>query len=149
VTSPDGGVLVGHAHQRLSEGLRHWLQASFEVVYMVGDRASLIDGAGKLQPTLMVLDLALAEGDLAALCAELHGRAPASRLLLLSEYDDAGADAAALSAGVDGVVHTAALAAELSCAVDALLAGGRYVSAAPARPSDAVRRVEPASRSGR
>jgi DNA-binding NarL/FixJ family response regulator len=128
-----GGVLVGHAHQRLSEGLRHWLQASFEVVYMVGDRASLVEGAGNLQPVLMVVDLALAEGDLASLVAELHALAPASRMLLLSDYDDAGADAAALSAGADGVVHKATLAAELSAAVEAVLEGRRYTSA-PAVP---------------
>ena len=52
-----GGVLLGRAHQRLAEVLHPWLQASFEVVYMVGDPA-------------------LAEGDLAALSGELHRRAP-------------------------------------------------------------------------
>lgn len=135
-----GGVLVGHAHPRLSEGLRHWLQASFEAVFVVGDRASLLDGAMRLQPALMVVDLGLAEGDLAALSAELHRRSPASRLLLLSDYEDAGADAAALSAGVDGVVHRATLAAELFTAVDTVLAGRRYVAAACR---------EPASRGGR
>lgn len=146
MTHHTGGVLVGHAHQRLSEGLRHWLQASFDGVYMVGDRASLVEGARKLQPALMVVDLALAAGDLAALAAELHALAPTSRLLLLSDYDDAGADAAALSAGADGVVHKATLAAELSAAVDTVLAGQRYVCAAPAPPGDAGARIDPALR---
>ena len=120
-----GGVLVGHAHQRLSEGLRQWLQASFEFAYMVGDRASLCEGAQRLQPALMVVDLALAGGDLAGLSAELHCRAPSSRLLLLSDSDDAGADAAALSVGVDGVVHKSRLPVELE-AIDTVLAGHRY-----------------------
>jgi DNA-binding NarL/FixJ family response regulator len=137
-----GGVLVGHAHQRLSEGLRHWLQACFDGVYMVSDRTSLVEGARKLQPALMVVDLALAGGDLVALAAKLRGLAPASRLLLLSDHDAAGADAAALSAGVDGVVHKATLAAELSAAVDTVLAGRRYVSPPHALP-------EPAERGGR
>ena len=65
-------MLVGHAHQRLSEGLRAWLLASFEGVFMVADRPSLIDGAHKLQPALLVVDLALAEGDLAGLAAKLR-----------------------------------------------------------------------------
>jgi two-component system response regulator DesR len=137
VTHHAGGVLVGHAHQRLSEGLRHWLQASFDSVYMVGDRASLVEGARKLQPALMVVDLALAAGDLASLAAELHALAPGSRVLLLSDYDEAGADAAALSAGADGVVHLATLAAELSAAVDTVLAGRQYVPLAAARPGGA------------
>jgi DNA-binding NarL/FixJ family response regulator len=138
VTAHAGGVLVGHAHQRLSEGLRHWLKASFEVVYMVGDWVSLVEGAQRLQPALMVVDLALAEGKLAALSAELHRRAPTSRLLLLSDYEDAGADAVALSAGVDGVVHKATLAAELSAAVDTVLSGQRYVPPGAAGAGGAV-----------
>lgn len=130
-----GGVLVGHAHRRLSEGLRDWLQASFDSVVMVSDRTSLVDAAGKLKPTLLVLDLALAEGDLASLAAELRALAPASRMLLLSDYDDAGADAAVLSAGADGVVHKSSLAADLSAAVEAVLAGRRFTPphAAPRR----------------
>lgn len=143
-----GGVLVGHAHQRLSEGLRHWLQASFDSVYMVGDRGSLVEGARKLQPALMVVDVALAQGDLATLAAALHALAPASRMLLLSDYEDAGADAAALAAGADGVVHKATLTTELSAAVDTVLAGRRYGCAAPARPGAAGPRVDPAARGG-
>ena len=123
-----GGVLVGHAHQRLSEGLRGWLQASFDGVYMVADRTSLIEGAHRLQPVLVVVDLALAEGDVAALLAELQREAPHSPALLLSDYDDARVDDAALAAGAAGVVHKASLAADLSAAVEAVLAGRRFTS---------------------
>ena len=42
-----------------------------------------------------LVDLALAGGDLPSLVAELHARAPGSRTLLLSDYDDPLADAAA------------------------------------------------------
>jgi DNA-binding NarL/FixJ family response regulator len=131
-------VLVGHAHPRLSEGLRAWLLASFEGVFMVADRPSLIDGANKLQPALLVVDLALAEGDLAALMAELRRQAPASRTLLLSDYEDPQVEAAVLSAGADGVVCKASLAADLSAAVDAVLAGRRFISASAAHPGDSA-----------
>jgi DNA-binding NarL/FixJ family response regulator len=117
-----GCVLLGHRQQRLSEGLRGLLQASFEGVFIVADQPSLIDGAHKLQPALMVIDLALAGGNVASLLAELRSQAPRSCTLLLSDYDDAHADAAILSAGADGVVHTATLAADLSDVVDAVLA---------------------------
>lgn len=123
-----GGVLVAHSHQRLSEGLRGWLQASFDGVYMVADRTSLIEGAHRLQPVLVVVDLALAEGNVAALLAELQREAPHSPALLLSDYDDARVDAAALAAGAAGVVHKSSLAADLSAAVEAVLAGGRFGS---------------------
>ncbi len=90
---------------------------------MVADRPSLIEGAHRLQPALMVVDLALAEGSLASLLAELRTQAPHSPALLLSEYDDAGLDAAALAAGAAGVLHKSSLAADLPAAVDAVLAG--------------------------
>ena len=50
------------------------------------------------------LDIALAEGQLAALLAELRSHAPHSPALLLSDYDDAHIDAVALAAGAAGVV---------------------------------------------
>lgn len=121
-------MLVGHVHQRLSEGLRGLLQTSFEGVFMVADRPSLIEGAGKLQPVLVVADIALAEGHLAELLAELRQRAPHAFTLLLSDYDDPDVDAAALSAGADGIVHKTSLANDLLAAVDTVLAGRRFVS---------------------
>jgi len=121
-------VLVGPTHQRLSEGLRDWLAASFDGVFMVADQPSLIEGAHKLQPALVVIDLALAAGSLAPLLAELRRQAPASRMLLLSDYDDPGVDAAALTAGADGVVHKASLATDLAAAVDAVLTGRPFTS---------------------
>ena len=121
-------ALVGHAHQRLSEGLRGWLQASFDNVFMVADAASLIAGAARLQPRLAVVDLALAEGRLGPLLAELQQRAPRCRTLVLSDYDDAHIDASILSAGADGVVRTASLAADLPGAVEAVLDGRRFTS---------------------
>lgn len=123
-----GGVLVGQPHQRLSEGLRGWLQASFDGVFMVADRSSLIEGAHRLQPVLLVVDMALAEGNLAALLAELQSQAPHSPTLLLSDYDDARIDTAALAAGAAGVVHKSSLAAELLPAVEAVLAGRRFTA---------------------
>ena len=129
-----GCVLVGHAHQRLSEGLRTWLRASFDGAFMVADTASLTEGTDKLQPELVVLDLGLAEGRLEPLLAELHQRSPHSRVLVLSDYDDPRLDALILSNGADGVVHKTALAHELSAAVAAVMSGQRFgdVGNAPA-----------------
>lgn len=120
-----GCVLLAHAHQRLSEGLRGWLQASFDGVFVVADQPSLIDGARKLQPALVVIDLALAGGELAALLAELRSRAPRSATLLLSDHDDAHADASILAAGADGVVHMTSLGTQFFPAVEAALAARR------------------------
>ena len=119
-------ALVGHEHQRLTEGLRSWLLASFDGVFMVADAASLSEGARKLQPELLVVDLSLAAGRLGGLLAGLRQRAPNARVLVLSDYDDPRLDALILSDGADGVVHKTALASDLDPAVDAVLAGHRF-----------------------
>lgn len=123
-----GCVLLGHARQRLSEGLRGMLGASFEQAFIVTDRVSLLEGATRLQPMLVVADLALADGNPGALIAELRSRVPGVRTLLLCDHDDPLVDAAALAAGADGVLGNASLANELYAAIDTLLAGGRYTS---------------------
>ena len=123
-----GCVLLGHAQQRLSEGLRGMLGASFEQAFIVTDRVSLLEGATRLQPMLVVADLALADGNPGALIAELRSRAPGVRTLLLCDHDDPLVDAAALAAGADGVLGNASLADELYAAIETLLAGGRYTS---------------------
>jgi DNA-binding NarL/FixJ family response regulator len=123
-----GRVLVGHPHQRLSEGLRDWLQASFAGVFIVADRSSLLDGALKLQPALVIVDRTLAAGDVGGMLDELHRGAPASRILLISGSQVSDADLAALSPGRDGIAHTDALVRDLSAAVDAVLAGRDFVA---------------------
>ncbi len=123
-----GRVLLCHAQPRLSEGLRGMLDASFGQTFIVADRVSLLDGAARLRPELVLLDIALAEGNLAALIDELHRVAPETRTLLLSDYDDPWIDASALAAGADGVVSKASLATHLYAAIDTVLAGGRYAS---------------------
>ena len=120
-------MLLASLHPRLADGLRGLMEASFESVFIVADSHSLRRGARTLQPALMVIDLTLAEGRLDALLTDLRRLAPQSRTLLLSDYDDPGADAAALDAGAAGVLHKTTLAADLSSAVDAVLAGQRYL----------------------
>ena len=121
-------MLVGHGHPRLSEGLRDWLQASFDAVFVVADRPSLIAGAGKLQPRLVFVDMALADGDVGTLLSDLRRNATAAHTLLLSDHDSAQVDAAVLAAGADGVLHKRALATDLVDAVDTVLAGRRFAT---------------------
>lgn len=121
-------VLVADRNHRLSEGIRGLLETTFDKVFMVADQASLIEGAQRLAPTLVVVDVSLAQGDLAELLGSIHESAPAAKVLLLSVHDEGAVATSALEAGADGFVFKRAIASDLLPAVDALLAGGRYVS---------------------
>ena len=123
-------VLLGERHHSLSEGVRGLLETTFSIVFTVADATSLIEGAARLQPTFVVVDLALAGGDLPWLLGRLRERAPAAKVLLLSVHDECTIASDALAAGADGLVVKRQIAAELLPAVDAILAGRQFVSSA-------------------
>lgn len=95
---------------------------------MVADPTSLTEGAGRLQPELVVVDIALAEGNLADLLHAIRDRAPAAKVLLLSAHDEPTVASAAFAAGADGFVLKRAIATDLLQAVDAVIAGRRFLS---------------------
>jgi DNA-binding NarL/FixJ family response regulator len=121
-------VLLAERHHDLRDGVRGLFETSFDTVFMVADEASLLEGAGRLRPALVVIDIALSGGDLAGLLARVSERAPGSKLLVLSVHDEITVAEAALAAGADGIVLKRSLSSDLMLAVDALRAGRRYLS---------------------
>jgi DNA-binding NarL/FixJ family response regulator len=77
-----------------------------------------------------VVDLSLAQGDSLSLLRKLHERAPTAKLLLLSVHDEPAITSSVLAAGADGVVLKRSIATDLLPAVDAIVAGKRFVSPA-------------------
>jgi DNA-binding NarL/FixJ family response regulator len=121
-------VLLADRHHGLRDSVRGLLETAFETVFMVADEASLIAGAGRLKPAVVVLDLSLSAGDLPGLLGRIGTHAPDAKVLLLSVHDERTVAESALAAGADAVVLKRSLATDLMSAVDALLAGQRYLS---------------------
>lgn len=119
-------VLIADSHHGLFEGIRGLLETTFGKVFLVTDKESLTEGAARLQPTVIVLDISYAAGDLPGLVRELRQCAPATKLLLLSVHDEPTVITSAIKAGADGFIVKRAIASELLPAIDAVLAGGRY-----------------------
>src|SRR5262245_14711392 len=94
---------------------------------MVADENSLLEGAARLQPAVVVLDVSFAAGNMTELLARLRERARGAKVLLLSAYDEPTLAAAALIAGASGVVLKQKLATDLMPAVDALIAGELFL----------------------
>ncbi len=120
-------VLLADRHHGLSEGIRGLLESSFNSVFLVADETSLIEGAGLLRPAVVVVDLSLGAGDVVGLLRELRARAPGAKVLLLSVHDEPSVLRSAVAAGADGVVLKRAIATDLLPAVDAILAGQRFI----------------------
>jgi len=121
-------VLLADAHHGLRDGVRGLLETEFETVFMVANEASLLEGAGRLKPAIVVVDLSLAAGDLRGLLVRVTERAPGSKVLMLTVHDETTVAKAALAAGAEAVVLKSRLATDLLAAVDALRAGRRYLS---------------------
>lgn len=121
-------VLLADRHHGLRDGVRGLLETEFETVFMVADEASLLEGAERLRPEVVVVDLSLSAGDLRGLLGRIIARAPGAKMLLLSVHDEASVAKSALSAGADAVVLKRSLATDLVPALEALLAGKHYLS---------------------
>lgn len=121
-------MLLADRHHGLRDGVRGLLETEFETVFMVADEASLLEGAGRLKPPIVVLDLSFAGGDLCSLLARLTERSPASKVLMLTVHDECTVAKAALAAGAEAVVLKSRLATDLLPAVDALRGGRRFLS---------------------
>ena len=133
VAATSACVLIADQDNGLFARIRGLLETTFDQVFLVTDKSSLIEGAGRLQPTVILMDLSHAAGDLPGLMRQLRDKARAARLLLLSVHDGPTVVAAAIASGADGLVIKRAIGRDLMPAVDALLAGQRYFdsSAAP------------------
>jgi DNA-binding NarL/FixJ family response regulator len=119
-------VLLADRHHGLSEGIRGLLESEFRAVVMVADETSLIESADRLQPSLVVADLALARGEGFGWLRRLLARCPESRVIVLSAYDELTVMQAAFEAGAAGFVRKREIASQLLNAVDEVLTGHRY-----------------------
>ena len=121
-------VLLADRHHGLMEGVRGLLETAFGTVFMVGDEASLIAGVERLEPSVTVVDLALAGGNWLKLLRTLRARSPASKVIVLSMYDEFSVVRAAMGAGVHGFVLKRAIATDILDAIASVLRGESYIS---------------------
>jgi len=125
-------VLLADRHHGLTEGIRGLLETSFDAVVMVADEKSCLESAERLRPSLVVADLALAAGESFGWLRRLLVRCPGSRVIVLSTHEEFTVAQSALEAGAAGFVLKREIASQLLQAVEAVLAGQRYLPAGAA-----------------
>jgi two-component system secretion response regulator SsrB len=111
-------VLLADRHHGLTEGVRGLLETAFGTVVMVADETSLLEGAGRLQPDLAVVDLSLARDHGLGWLRSLRQRCPGLKVIVLSVHDEEAVRLAAMAAGADAFVLKRAIATDLLAAVE-------------------------------
>lgn len=126
-------VLLADDHRLMREGLRALLGEQCEIVGEAASGEETLALTVKTRPQVVVLDLQMPGiGGLAA-AHRLARTAPATRVLVLSQYSDEEYVVEALAeAGVAGYLVKTDAAAELSNAIRTVAAGKRYLSPAVA-----------------
>jgi len=121
-------VLLADRHHGLTEGIRDLLATMFDAVVMVADETSLQEGAVRLQPSVAVVDLALARDNGLDVVKRLRARSADLKLILLSQHDETSACLATLEAGANAFVLKRAIATDLLPAIEAVQAGRVFIS---------------------
>lgn len=131
MTSPIRILLVDD-HPMVREGLVARLQAvpRFEVVGEAGGRSDALALLARVLPDVVLMDVGLKDGNGISLGAEMLAAQPALKLLMFSMYDNPEYVQRALTAGARGYVLKDAPAQEIVTAIDAVAAGGTFLSAA-------------------
>ena len=119
-------------HPLVRDGLRARLDPlpGIEIVGEAGSAAEALALIERLQPDLVLADVGMKEMNGIELAALLQQRQPAVRVVMLSMYDNPEYVQQALQAGARGYVLKDAPAAEIVAAIDAVSAGGTFLSPA-------------------
>jgi len=119
-------VLIVDDHSAVREGIEALLagEPGLEPVGSAGRAEDALELAQQTRPDVAIVDFQLGDRDGLSLCCQLKELPEPARVVLYSAYADGPLALAGVIAGADGVVHKAALAAEL-CDTLRAVAGGR------------------------
>ena len=125
-------LLLVDDHPLVRDGLRARLGAvpGFEVVGEAGDAAEALAQLAAGRPQIVLMDVGMKHTSGIELAALLLEREPGLRVLMLSMYDNPEYVQRALQAGARGYVLKDAPASEIVAAIEAVAAGGTFLSPA-------------------
>lgn len=119
-------------HPLVRDGLRARLGPlpGLEIVGEAGSAAEALEGIAEVRPDLVLADVGMKGMSGIELASHLHASQPDVRVLMLSMYDNPEYVQQALQAGARGYVLKDAPAAEIVAAIEAVAAGGTFLSSA-------------------
>ena len=124
-------LMLADDHKLLRAGLRLLLQRKpeIEIVGEAEDGEQTLSMFEELQPDLLLLDLSMPKMNGIDCLKEILSRHEKAKVLVLTMHEDKHHIRLAMQAGAAGYIHKSAADAELFQAIDAIRAGGLYLSA--------------------
>lgn len=128
-------VLVVDDHTLLRDGICALLDLvpDIEVVGEAGNGKEALERVRELLPDVVLMDLEMPVTDGLEASRRIHTRYPETKVLILSQHDDASHVLDAVEAGVKGFVGKTAASAELAAGIRSVYRGDSYLSPAAAR----------------
>ncbi len=123
-------VLLADDHVVFTDGIIRILKEHFDVVGTVADGSSLLEAASRLHPDVIVSDISMPTLSGLEGLRQLQANHVASRMIFLTMHADAGLAAEAFRLGAKGFVLKQSSGDELVKAIDEVLQGHTYLSAA-------------------
>jgi DNA-binding NarL/FixJ family response regulator len=133
-------VLLADDHRIVVEGLRSLLAGEFELVGIAEDGRAMISAAKKLEPDVIVADIAMPRLNGIDAFILLRKDMPRVKVVFLSMHMEVAYARRALEAGAMGFVLKHAAAAELIVAIRTALSGSVYIT--PALTGELVRAMQ-------
>ena len=134
-TIPNINIMLVDDHPLVRDGLRARLETAphFRVVAEAANGTDAVERAGQGDVDLVLMDINMPGGSGLEATAQLHARCPDVAVMVLSMHDKLEYVTQAMAAGARGYVLKDAPGKDIVMAIDSVMAGGIYYSAALAR----------------
>jgi DNA-binding NarL/FixJ family response regulator len=139
-------VLLADDHQMLLDALKKVLEPRYEVVGTVSDGRELLKSAAKLQPDIVVLDIAMPQLNGLDAARHLKPAMPKAKLIFMTMNEDPDLVGEAFRAGASAFLLKQAAAFELTEAIEQVLKGRSYVTPSAAEGQANISLRDPRAR---
>jgi DNA-binding NarL/FixJ family response regulator len=139
-------VILADDHRMLADALKSLLEPRCEVVGTVSDGRALVEAAGKLQPDIVVLDIAMPRLNGLDAARQIKTKLPKVKLIFMTMHEDPYLVGEAFRAGGSAFLLKEAAASELTHALDQVLKGSSYVTPRAAEGLTNISLRDPKSR---
>lgn len=127
-------VLLADDHGLMLAGLRKLVEETCDVIGTVEDGRALVEAAQRLEPDLILLDIAMPLLNGIDAARQIKKRCPSVKLLFLTMHTSPSYVTEAFYAGASGYLLKRSAPMELSLAINAILKGEHYLTPSIAKP---------------